>query len=229
MKSQHEIISGLNREIVEIRQNYSSLQRKESNDKLTMAMLEKDILALEGLKKNLLTSIETLSQDNDMNLKEVKKLQNELSNLVENKPDEVDNVETPNSTSEKIPDEETKNRRRKRKQYLKEKSPNPTGKTYSTDFSINIIGPDSIHPSTAEIVTSDQRKTSTDPVTSQDEDDDKLQDSLPKGSPTVMSRILILGDEYAEGFIKVMTPSVGKDEYGAEETLVNGTELSVLK
>ncbi|KAG5882593.1 hypothetical protein JTB14_014781 [Gonioctena quinquepunctata] len=207
-------------------------------------MLEKDILALEGLKKNLLT---------------------------ENKPDEVDNVEPPNllkedlnvissennqinpgeeftnsiesvngdetltdvqivgknkvgkkrfnktktklkqhklSTSEKIPDEETKNRRRKKKQYLKEKSPNPTGKTYSNDFSINIIGPDSIHPSTAGIVTSDQRKTSTDPVTSQDEDDDKLQDSLPKGSPTVMSRILILGDEYAEGFIKVMTLSI---------------------
>ncbi|KAG5871185.1 hypothetical protein JTB14_020151 [Gonioctena quinquepunctata] len=119
------------------------------------------------------------------------------------------------STSEKIPDGETKNRRRKKKQYLKEKSPNPTGKTYSNDFSINMIGPDSIHPSTAGIVTSDQRKTSTDPVTSQEEDDDKLQDSLPKGSPTVMSRIQILGDEYAEGFIKVMTLSIDiGDQHG---------------
>ncbi|KAG5880053.1 hypothetical protein JTB14_022701 [Gonioctena quinquepunctata] len=218
-----------------------------------------------------------------MNLKEVKKLPNELSNLVENKPDEVDNVEFHNllkgdlnvitsennqikpggestnliesvnedgtltevqivgknkvginrfnktktklkqhklSTSEKIPDEETKNRRRKKKRYLKEKSPNPTGKTYSTDFSINIIVPDSIHPSTADIVTSDQRKTSTDPVTSQDEDDDKLQDSLPKGSPTVMSRILILGDEYAEGFIKVITPSIETENYDNADWLI---------
>ncbi|KAG5891918.1 hypothetical protein JTB14_022668 [Gonioctena quinquepunctata] len=176
IRSQHEIISGLNREIVEIRQNYSLLQKVAKNkldevdNEETANWLKEEYnvitsennqestnLIQTGNENETLTEVEIVGE-NKVGIKRFNKTKTKLK-------------QHKLSTSEEIPDKETKRRRKKEKQYATSKT-----YSYSSDSSIDIIEPNSIHLQHADIVTSAQRKTSTDLLSSQD--DDKLQDLL---------------------------------------------------
>ncbi|CAG9822861.1 unnamed protein product [Phaedon cochleariae] len=108
----------------------------------------------------------------------------------------VNGIETPTEVKIMENNKSGMKLQKKKKQHLKEKPSNFTGNTYSTDFSIDIIEPDSIRPSTHDCGTSAQWRTSSDPASPQRQMMTKV--AFPH------RKMLIYGDEYATDFPRVV-------------------------
>ncbi|CAG9820790.1 unnamed protein product [Phaedon cochleariae] len=234
-KIQNDLVETLNKKVVEISSQKDILERNLESRNSDLKKFEQDLMELNEINRSMLTSIAVLEKENQFFKNKLIEYQTDHQvEKKYNKEASSENIEGKSTNLPKELNEKKKRSKCTMHQgtrtqqisqidHSKNLKDKKSKSTEINGFEVHIVESDSINSSDSE--TSCEKKVNQNRCQLPEEPEeehtsnvysegnelrvehnyDKIQDSLLIESPIVMSRILILGDEYAEGFSNVMT------------------------